>query len=331
MAIDDLLAHYLTPIGELLADQSVNDIFIDRFDHVYVSRNGQFHPVDAAWTSETALTTAVNQIAIEATRVPLGPANPVLDARLADGSRVAALVAPLVAHTSATIRVARSRAFSLDDLLQAGMLSPDMATVLAGAIQSYANVIISGSTDSGKTTLLRALLAPAVAGDRVFVVEDTRELRLQLVRGVELEVTRHNDANLTMRDAIKSALRNAPTRIVVGEIRDDQALNAYLELLEAGFRGGITTLHAGSAQDTLFRAEMMLMRAGQAPTLDVARSIVRRALSWVAYCEKSKLDGRRRVAELAAIHDGDAHLIWAWNGHAWDCDTVALRALAARL
>ena len=329
MAVDPLLAHYLTPINTLLGDQSVNDIFIDRFDRVYVSRNGRFDHVDAAWPSEAALTNAINQIAIESVRVPLGPGNPVLDARLADGSRVAALVSPLVAHTSATIRVARSRAFSLDELLQYGMLSHDMASVLRGAVSSYANIIVSGSTDSGKTTLLRALLAPAISNDRVFVVEDTRELRLSPPRGVELEVARHNDAKLTMRDAIKSALRNAPTRIVVGEIRDDQALNAYLELLEAGFRGGITTLHAGSAQDTLFRAEMMLMRAGQAPSLDVARSIVRRALSWVVYCEKSKTDGRRRVVELAAIHDGESHVLWSWNGVTWDRDDSALAALAA--
>jgi pilus assembly protein CpaF len=316
MAGDTLLAHYLSPIAALLGDETIADIFVDRFDYVYVSRGGRFvaHP-ECHWGSEDELRASITQIALKANGHVLDEAKPLLDARLPDGSRVSACVPPVSPHAALTIRVARSKQFSLEELVELGMLPTDLAAALVDALDAYANIFISGATDSGKTTLQRALLMRKLDVDRFFVVEDTKELKLDFKYAICHEVTRNNKAGLTMQDSIRAALRNAPTRIVVGEIRDTDALGSFLETLEAGFRGGIVTMHAGSAEDTLHRAEMIVMRRGGMVVPEAVRSMVRRSIDYLAWCEKSKLDGKRRLREFAAVEKGEVRMLWRCDDH----------------
>lgn len=328
MAFPSLIRHYLTPIESLLGSSQIADIFVDRWDLIYYSAGGTYHSTTLSWPDEASLLNAINQIANAAAGIMLSDATPMVDARLRDGSRVAASIPPLAPNPQMTIRVARPQQLTIADLLAFEMLSPEMADFLGQAIAAYKNIVVAGPMDSGKTTLLRTLVTPCVDRDRIYVVEDTAELRLPLRRGVQHEVDRNNRAKLTMGDSIRASLRHAPNRIVVGEIRDDDALKAYLEAIEAGLRGAITSMHADSAFGALHRAEMILMRRGNVNSLDAARYMVRSCVDIVVYCEKDRYDGKRRVTEIAAVSKGEPQMLWQWSGHAFIIDPAFAAALA---
>lgn len=312
MALSDLIAHYWAPIAPLLQLDGVNDIFIDRFDRIYYSRAGQYVAHDGiAWPSEDAFFNAASVLVGNVNHTVLSRDSPIADARFDDGARVSIHAPPLVAHTSATIRVARPRAMTLQELADT-MFPVDMQAWLEQLLVDRRSILISGATDSGKTTLLRALLNTRVHEERMFIVEDTAELKLQLHRGVAHEITRDNAARISMADSIRSALRFAPQRIVVGELRTADAIEAYLKAFQAGFGGVTSTIHAHSAVGALTRMETELASKQLFNTPEHYRLMVRSNVNAVLHCQLGT-DGVRRVIEACALHGDMPWLLWQYD------------------
>ena len=311
MALADLVAHYWQPIAHLLQLEGVNDIFIDRYDCVYYTRDGVKHSDPARWATESDFFAAANVLVTNINHLPLTAHHPKADARFEDGCRLAVHVPPLTQHTAATIRVMRPRKFTMDDL--AGqMFALEMVPWLRKMFAENHSLLVTGATGSGKTTLLRAALLERCAIDRLFVIEDTAELCLPLCYGVAHEVAAGNAAGLTMADSIHSALRMAPDRIVVGELRTENAMLAFVEASETGFPV-VSTLHADSAEGALTRMVSRLARLGIFNSMESYEYLVHRAVSGIVHCARCP-DGRPRVVEVAELRSGRAHHLWAWDG-----------------
>jgi pilus assembly protein CpaF len=315
MAFDALTAHYWHPIRALLERPDIADIFIDRFDRIYTSGAAGYEDHPGAWSSDAELTAAIAALATAVNASPLNDAHPILDTRLPDGSRVNASVPPISPHAQATIRVARPVRYTLDELCALGMMSVPMRDYLLQIVERRANFVVSGATNSGKTTLLRALLTRAAAAERLYVVEDTAELHLHAPRGVRHELTAGNRAQLSMTDSLHAALRSAPDRLVVGEIRSEKPLQAFLEMLEAGFRGGAATLHATSAEGALLRMESLLQRLGLFGSAEPYVRMVRTNIDVVVHC--ARVGRYYRVVEIAEIEDYQTVPVARWAGEGW--------------
>lgn len=317
MALADLIAHYWKPIAPLLTLDGVNDIFIDRYDRIYYSRGGRYFDHDGeAWSSEQQFFDAAHVLVTNINGVTLSKAQPIADARFADGTRVSIHVPPLVPYSTATIRVARPSALTLDELTGT-MVPPDMRAWLDELLVQRRSVLIAGATDSGKTTLLRALVRERIPHERIFIVEDTAELKLPLARGVMHEIPSHNEAGHTMAASIRSALRFAPQRIVVGELRTPDAIEAYLKAYQAGFGGVMSTIHAHSASGALVRMETELGEKQLYSTPEHYRLMVRSNVNAILFCRLGD-DGVRRVVEAAHVLDGVPWLVWQYDAAAND-------------
>jgi pilus assembly protein CpaF len=311
-SIQLLTEHYWSPIAELLAKPEVNDIFVDRFDRVYYSALGAYHDVPMRWPDEAALRAAVDTLANQVNGTPLGADRYVLDSRFDDGSRVTVNVPPLVQNTTVTIRVARSRPYRLAEL-DGAMFPPDLGQYLmALAHAPAASVLISGATGSAKTTLLRAIVLERSGLDRFFVIEDTKELRVDLGRSVQHEIPTANKAGHEMTDSIRASLRAAPDRLIVGEIRSPSAVQAMLEGFEAGVPVVMTTIHARSASYALQRAESLLARTGLFSLADSYRQLVLDNVTHVLHCALCP-DGVRRLVEVGVVRDRRLWMLWKWD------------------
>lgn len=313
-----LTAHYWAPIRPLLDEPGVADICIDRHDFVYTSGKGGYREwPDAVWKSEADLRAAVANLASTVNKNTLDAEHPILDTRLPDGSRVNASIPPLSANTQVTIRVARPVTFTLEQLAEGGMFDAAMRGYFLRALEERRNIVISGSTNSGKTTLLRAFGLQLVDRERFYIVEDTAELRLPIRRGVVHEVSANNRASLSMEDSLRAALRSAPDRMFVGEIRTSSALQTYLEVLEVGFTGALTTLHARSAIGAVQRCESLLHRTGMFGDYEAYAALVRANIDTLIHCERCE-DGRYRVTQVVEVEEGGAFVsLFTWSGDGW--------------
>lgn len=314
MALCDLIAHYWKPIASLLATDGVNDICIDRFDRIYYTKDGAKFDSDATWSSEAEFRAAANLLVTNVNGVPLTDEHPVADARFEDGSRLSVHIPPLTACTVAAIRVMRPRLFTMEELTGT-MFPAAMLPWLRRMISGPHALLISGIPGSGKTALLRALLSEVCQSDRLFVIEDTAELQLPLRFGVAHEVSAGNKAKLTLADSIRSSLRFAPDGIVVGELRSEQAMLAYIEAHEAGFRV-CGTLHANSAVGAMPRMVSRLARLGLFNSMEPYEYLVYRNVSGVVHCARDPKDGRPRVVEVCELRDGRPYVLWAYDGSA---------------
>ena len=296
--VDEVLARVsgLGPLEVLLADPEVTEVMVAGPGRVWVERAGSLHKVDAdldAATIEHLIEKIVGPLGL---RVDRGA--PMVDARLADGSRVNAVVPPLaVDGPCLTIRRFARRAVPLERFCP-----PPLASLLRWAVRARLNVLVSGATSSGKTTLLNALAAEIPPDERIITVEDAAELRLPQDHVVRLEARPANPDGaglVTVRDLVRNALRMRPDRIIVGEVRDAAALD-MLQAMNSGHEGSLSTCHANGPADAIRRVETMVLMGDVALPLGAVREQVVSALDLVVQVARGT-DGRRAVVEVAEV------------------------------
>ena len=292
----------LGPLEELLADDSITEIMVNRFDEIYLERAGRLERHPSIFTSDRAVLGVIERIV-----APLGrridESSPMVDARLKDGSRVNAVIPPLALKGPAlTIRKFSRRALTADDLIGFVAVSPDMAEFMRTAVLHRKNIIISGGTGSGKTTLLNVLSNFIPDGERIITIEDAAELRLAHSHLISLEARPANAegrGQIAIRDLVKNALRMRPDRIVVGECRGGEALD-MLQAMNTGHEGSLTTLHANSPRDALARLETLVLMAGMDLPLAAIRDQVVSAVDLII--QQARLaDGRRVVTGIVEV------------------------------
>jgi pilus assembly protein CpaF len=292
----------LGPLEELLADPAVEEVMVNGHDRVFVERGGRIEPTQIRYASERALRDAIERIL-----APLGrrvdELSPMVDARLADGSRVNVVIPPLsVDGPALSIRRFTAARPDPERLVALGTLTPELRDLLATAVAGRRSILISGGTGSGKTTLLNALSAYIGSEERVITIEDAAELRLRQRHVVRLESrppSVEGRGEVTIRDLLRNALRMRPDRIVIGEVRGPEALD-LLAGLNTGHDGALSTVHANSPADALRRLETLALMAGVGLPYDAIRDQVRRGIELVVHLARTPR-GRRRVVEVAEV------------------------------
>lgn len=292
----------LGPLEVLLADPAVEEVMVNGPGCVYVERGGRIEPTDVAFADEEELRNAIERIL-----APLGrrvdELSPMVDARLADGSRVNVVIPPLALDGPAlSIRRFGARRPGPDELVELGTLSAAQRGLLEGAVAARSSVLVSGGTGSGKTTMLNALSSFVSPEERVVTIEDAAELRLQQPHVVRLESRPagvEGRGEVTIRDLLRNALRMRPDRIVIGEVRGPEALD-LLTALNTGHDGALSTVHANSPAEALSRLETLTLMAGVGlPHASVAEQ-VRRGIDLVVHLQR-RADGSRVVTEIAEV------------------------------
>jgi pilus assembly protein CpaF len=292
----------LGPLEDLLADPSVEEVMVNGPERVYVERRGRIESAGVAFADEEELRNAIERIL-----APLGrrvdELSPMVDARLADGSRVNAVIPPLAIDGPAlSIRRFGARRPGPRELVELGTLDGEQLGLLERAVGERRSVLVSGGTGSGKTTLLNALSGFIGEGERVVTIEDAAELRLRRRHVVRLEGRPpgvEGRGEVTIRDLLRNALRMRPDRIVIGEVRGPEALD-LLTALNTGHAGALSTVHANSPSDALARIETLALMAGLGLPHDAIAAQVRRGIEIVVQLER-RPDGARRVTEIAAV------------------------------
>jgi len=300
----DLILPFLRPIECFLSDDDVTEIMVNPSGRVFVERLGALAEVPDVALSPKYLNVAVKNIA-RLLGDDISESRPILDARLPDGSRVAAVYAPCsVGGTTLTIRKFRRRPFTVADLVHAGSLDSRAAGWLVEAVRGKKNVLISGGTGAGKTTLLSALLGEIPEQERIILIEDTAEICLAKANLVRFEARRAvgGTPEVSIRDLVKASLRHRPDRIIVGEVRGGEAFD-LLQALNTGHSGAVSTLHASSAARALTRLAHCILQSGVALPYAAACSQIGEAIDAVVQIERRQ--GRRLVTEVVAVDSFD--------------------------
>jgi pilus assembly protein CpaF len=292
----------LGPLEDLLADPSVEEVMVNGPSSVYVERGGRIEPVGVRFGDEEELRDAIERIL-----APLGrridELSPMVDARLADGSRVNVVIPPLAIDGPAlSIRRFGAHRPGPEELVGSGTLTPAQRDLLSQAVVGRRSILISGGTGSGKTTLLNALSSFIAGDERVVTIEDAAELRLQQPHVVRLESrppSVEGRGEVTIRDLLRNALRMRPDRIVIGEVRGAEALD-LLTALNTGHDGALSTVHANSPVDALARLETLALMAGLGLPHDAIADQVQRGIDLVVHLER-RADGSRRVSEITEV------------------------------
>ncbi|WP_230404672.1 CpaF family protein [Nitratidesulfovibrio sp. HK-II] len=299
----------LGPLEPLLRDPTVNDILVNNYRMVYVERRGKLIRVNTRFLDDDHLRKIIDRIVARIGR-RVDEASPMVDARLADGSRVNAIIPPLALDgPSLSIRRFSKDPLELEDLIRFGALTPEMGEVLRGIVKARLNIIVSGGTGSGKTTMLNCLSRFVPHDERIVTIEDAAELQLKQDHVVRLETRPANiegHGQVTARDLVKNCLRMRPDRIIVGEVRSGEVLD-MLQAMNTGHDGSLTTIHANTPRDCLMRLETMVAMAGlNIGTLSLKRYI---ASAVDVIIQVSRLsDGSRKMTSLSEITgmEGDA-------------------------
>lgn len=292
----------LGPLQSLLDDDSVNDILINGFDKVYVERSGKLVLTNARFRDENHLLHVARRIASAVGR-RIDESKPMVDARLADGSRVNIVIPPLsLSGTSISIRKFSTMGLQLQDLADKGAMSNGMVNFLKIASHCRLNILVSGGTGAGKTTLLNALSYQIDEQERIVTIEDAAELKLQQAHVVTLEsrpASLEGGAEVSLRDLLKNALRMRPDRIIIGEVRGEEAFE-MMQAMNTGHDGSMSTLHANSARDALIRLEnMLLMGQVNLPPIALKRQM-NSAIDIVMQIERMR-DGKRRITSICEL------------------------------
>lgn len=301
---DDLLDEILGfgPLEKLLRDPTVGDILVNGAQQVYVERDGVLEESDIQFRNDDQLLHIIQRIVgLVGRRVD--EKSPVVDARLADGSRVNAIIPPLsVRGPTLSIRRFSKSAFLLQDLLQLNMFTEEIVSFFEAAVKSKLNILISGGTGSGKTTLLNALSSLIPHAERIVTIEDSIELQLQQKHVVQLETRPPNVegvGEITIRDLMRNCLRMRPDRIVIGECRGREALD-MMQAMNTGHEGSMTTLHANSSQDALSRLENMVEMSGVEIPLRSLRDQIASSINIVIQVDRL-IGGARRVTSVTEV------------------------------
>lgn len=299
--VDDMIG--LGPIEQIVHDDSVTDILINGPSSIFVERQGKLEKLyNVKFHDEAHLQQIARRIASRVGR-RIDESSPMVDARLADGSRVNIIMPPLsLDGTSVSIRKFSRVNITLDKMIDNANVSKPMATLLKIASAIRLNILISGGTGSGKTTLLNAMSQLIDPTERIVTIEDSAELRLQQPHVVRLESRPPNiegEGEITIRDLVKNALRMRPDRIIVGEVRGDETID-MLQAMNTGHDGSMSTIHANRPREALTRLENMMSMAGYEMPVRVLRSLIVGAINLIVQTERMR-DGVRRITEITEI------------------------------
>jgi len=292
----------LGPLQPLLEDDTITEVMVNGAKNIYVERRGKLQRVPLTFESNEHVMRIIERIV-----APLGrridESSPYVDARLPDGSRVNAIIPPVsLVGPVLTIRKFSKNPFTVDQLIQFGSLTSESLQFLDACVKSRVNVVISGGTGSGKTTLLNVLSGFIPSDERIVTIENAAELQLRQEHVITLESRPPNiegKGEITIRDLVVNALRMRPDRIIVGEIRDEAALD-MLQAMNTGHDGSMTTLHSNSPRDTLARLETMTMMAGMDIPMRAIREQVSSAIDLVVHQERMR-DGTRKVVNITEV------------------------------
>ena len=292
----------LGPIEPLMQDPSVSDVLVNGPKLVYVERRGKLERTKVIFRDDAHLLQIIDRI-VSAVGRRIDESSPMVDARLADGSRVNAIIPPLALDGPIlSIRRFSADPYKMSDLIEFGTLTPALAEFLRAAVQARLNVLVSGGTGAGKTTLLNVLSNAIPGSERIVTIEDSAELQLQQEHIVRLETRPPNIEGagaVTQRDLVRNALRMRPDRIVVGEVRGPEVLD-MLQAMNTGHDGSLSTVHANSARDALSRLETMVLMSGMTLPLRAMRDYIASALDIVIHVGRLS-DGTRKVLRVAEI------------------------------
>lgn len=308
--IDDEI-NGLGPISELLTDNNITEIMVNGPKDIYVE-------IDGKLVKDNSVSFINDDHIIRTIQRLIGPlgrtidsSNPMVDSRLADGSRINAVIPPLSVNGPViTIRKFKRNMTSIDDLLRVGTLTAEMATFLEAAVQGKLNIIVCGGTGSGKTTLLNILSSFIGNNERIITIEDAAELKLEQEHVISLETRTENYNNnsaITIRDLVINALRMRPDRIIVGECRGKEAFD-MLQAMNTGHDGSLTTLHANGVVDALNRLETMVLMSGMDIPINAIREYIENAINLVINIERMH-DGKRKITNISEVVGFDNDMI----------------------
>jgi len=300
----------LGPIEPLMQDPTVTDILVNAYDHVYVERFGKLHLTEARFKDNVHLKKIIDRIVSNVGR-RIDESCPMVDARLADGSRVNAIIPPLaIDGPMLSIRRFSVDPLEIEDLITLRTLTPEIGDLLKGIVASRLNVLISGGTGTGKTTMLNVLSRFIPANERIVTIEDSAELQLKQEHVVRLETRPENiegKGEVTQRDLVRNSLRMRPDRIIVGEVRSDEVLD-MLQAMNTGHDGSLTTIHANTARDALLRMETLVAMSGLNIPNDAVRRYISSALDVIIQVSRL-VDGSRKMVSLQEITGMEGNVI----------------------
>jgi pilus assembly protein CpaF len=300
----------LGPLEPLLADPAISEILVNGFDRVFVERKGRLELVGTRFNDNEHLMKVIDKIVSRVGR-RIDESSPMADARLADGSRVNAVVAPVALDGPAlSIRRFSVVPLRMADLIEKRALTADMAELLAGFVKAKVNIIISGGTGSGKTTLLNILSSYIPEGERIITIEDTAELQLQQRHVVRLETRTPNlegNGEVTRRSLVKNSLRMRPDRIVLGEVRGSEVID-MLQAMNTGHDGSLTTVHANSPRDALSRLENLVGLGGVSMPVRALRQQISSGIQVIVQASRLN-DGSRKITSIHEITGMEGDII----------------------
>ncbi|KPL05101.1 MAG: pilus assembly protein CpaF [candidate division Zixibacteria bacterium SM1_73] len=292
----------LGPIEQYMHDPDISDVLVNTYNQVYIERHGKLELTDTKFKDDNHLMQIIDRIVSQVGR-RIDESSPMVDARLADGSRVNAIIPPLALDgPSLSIRRFRVNVLSMDDLLGNKSLTPPIVEVLKGMVKARLNVVISGGTGAGKTTLLNILSAYIPAEERIVTIEDSAELQLQQPHTVRLETRPPNIegmGTITQRDLVRNSLRMRPDRIIIGEVRGPEIYD-MLQAMNTGHDGSLTTIHANSTRDVLLRLETLMLLSGIDIPERGIRELISSAINVIIQITRYA-DGTRKVSSISEI------------------------------
>jgi pilus assembly protein CpaF len=307
------------PIERFLADPTVTEVMVNAGNPIYIERGGRLYKTEARFASEARLRLVIERI-VSAIGRRIDESSPMVDARLADGSRVNAIIPPLAIDGPAlTIRKFAKTRLSLDDLIGFGTLEADAAEFLTACVRGRLNIVISGGTGTGKTTLLNVLSSLIEDDERIITIEDAAELQLDQEHLIRLESRPANlegRGEVAIRDLLRNALRMRPDRIIVGEVRGAEAID-MLQAMNTGHDGALSTLHANSPRDALSRIETMALMAGMELPLRAIRDQTAAALDVIVHLARLR-DGTRRVTHITEVVGTEGDVVSLSDIYAFD-------------
>lgn len=305
---NEILGH--GPLEPLLEDPSVSDILVNRYDAVYVERRGKLEKTPIQFRDNQHLLTIIDRIVSNVGR-RVDESSPMVDARLADGSRVNAIIPPLALDGPAmSIRRFIKDKLSTEDLINIGSMNDAMAEVLAAIVKAQLNIVVSGGTGTGKTTILNILSSYIGSTERIITIEDSAELQLQQPHVVRLETRPQNiegKGEISQRELVKNSLRMRPDRVIIGEVRGGEALD-MLQAMNTGHDGSLATLHANTPRDAISRLENMVSMAGLKLPMSAMRSQIASAVDVILQLERME-DGKRRITSITEIQGMEGDVI----------------------
>jgi pilus assembly protein CpaF len=300
----------LGPLEPLLADKTISDILVNGAKSVYIERRGKLVKTDVTFRDDAHLLNTIDRI-VSAVGRRIDESSPMVDARLKDGSRVNAIIPPLaIDGPSMSIRRFAVELLSIDDLVNLGTITPEVAKVLQVIVKARLNILISGGTGAGKTTMLNIMSGFIPHDERIVTIEDSAELQLQQPHVVRLETRPPNiegRGEVSSRDLVRNSLRMRPERIIVGEVRGGEALD-MLQAMNTGHDGSLTTVHANTPRDALSRIENMVSMTGIAFPIKALRAQIASAIDVVIQVSRME-DGSRRLTSLQEVNGMEGDII----------------------